>query len=130
SRAYLPTVNRENRRLIANRYGVEVPPPGESFWNWLELHPEIPIIITEGGKKSLCLLSQGFVAIALYGINGGYRSKDLLGNPVKPYLISDIARFAVKGRKITLAFDQDTNTLTQRRVNAATFRFSRLLTAA
>ncbi|WDD35937.1 DUF3854 domain-containing protein (plasmid) [Nostoc sp. UHCC 0926] len=130
SRAYLPTVNRENRRLIANRYGVEVPPPGESFWDWLELHPEIPIIITEGGKKSLCLLSQGYVAIALYGINGGYRSKDLLGNPVKPYLISDIARFAVKGRKFTLAFDQDTNTLTQRRVNAATFRFSRLLTAA
>ncbi|MBG1264156.1 hypothetical protein F8S20_36370, partial [Nostoc sp. BAE] len=42
SRAYLPTVNRENRRLIANRYGVEVPPPGESFWDWLELHPEIP----------------------------------------------------------------------------------------
>ncbi|WP_414545191.1 plasmid replication protein, CyRepA1 family [Nostoc sp. CCY0012] len=130
SRAYLPTVNQKTRRLIANRYGVEVPPPGESFWNWLELHPEIPIIITEGGKKSLSLLSKGFVAIALYGINGGYRSKDLLGNQVLPYLIPDIARFAVKGRKFTLAFDQDTNTETRLRVNAATFRFSRLLTAA
>ncbi|MEA5507577.1 plasmid replication protein, CyRepA1 family [Halotia wernerae UHCC 0503] len=130
SRAYLPTINRETRRLIANRYGVEVPPRGESFWDWLELHPEIPIIITEGGKKSLSLLSQGFVAIALYGINGGYRAKDKLGNPIKPYLIPDIARFAVLGRHFTLAFDQDTNTETQRRVNAANYRFSRLLTAA
>ncbi len=130
SRAYLPTVNRENRRSIANRYGVEVPPPGESFWDWLELHPEIPIIITEGGKKSLCLLSQGYVAIALYGINGGYRSKDSLGNPISPYLIPDIARFAVKGRHLTLAFDQDTNPATQQRVNAATYRFSRLLMKA
>ncbi|MHC5832866.1 MAG: DUF3854 domain-containing protein, partial [Nostoc sp.] len=95
SRAYLPTINRETRRLIANSYGVEVPPPGESFWDWLELHPEIPIIITEGGKKSLSLLSEGFVDIALYGINGGYRSKDLIGNHVLPYLIPDIARFAV-----------------------------------
>ena len=130
SRAYLPTINRETRRLIANRYSVEVPPAGESFWDWLELHPEIPIIITEGGKKSLCLLSQGYVAIALYGINGGYRTKDLLGNPVKPYLIPDIARFAVKERKFTLAFDQDTNPETHKRVNAATFRFSLSLTNA
>ncbi|MBD2168908.1 DUF3854 domain-containing protein [Calothrix membranacea FACHB-236] len=130
SRAYLPTINRETRRLIASRYNVEVPPPGESFWHWLELHPEIPIIITEGGKKSLCLLSQGYVAIALYGINGGYRTKDKLGNPIQPYLIPEIARFAVKGRHINLAFDQDTNPATQKRVNAATYRFSRLLMKA
>ncbi|UYD31086.1 DUF3854 domain-containing protein (plasmid) [Tolypothrix sp. PCC 7712] len=130
SRAYLPTINRETRRLIAQRYNVEVPPAGESFWQWLELHPEIPIIITEGGKKSLCLLSQGYVAIALYGINGGYRSKDSLGNPISPHLIPDIAKFAVKGRHLTLAFDQDTNPATQKRVNAATYRFSRLLMKA
>ncbi|MCC2695232.1 plasmid replication protein, CyRepA1 family [Nodularia sp. LEGE 04288] len=130
SRAYLPTINRETRRLIAHRYSLELPPAGESFWDWLELHPEIPIIITEGGKKSLSLISQGYVAIALYGINGGYRSKDLLGNPVIPHLIPDLARFAVKGRKFTLAFDQDTKTETRRRVNAAIFRFSNLLIAA
>ncbi|MBE9209211.1 DUF3854 domain-containing protein [Nostoc sp. LEGE 06077] len=130
SRAYLPTINRETRRLIALRYNVEVPPAGESFWNWLELHPEIEIIMTEGGKKSLCLLSEGYVAIALYGVNGGYRTKDSLGNPITPYLIPDIARFAVKDRHITLAFDQDTNTATQKRVNAAIYRFSRLLMAA
>jgi Domain of unknown function (DUF3854) len=72
SRAYLPTINRETRRAIADRYNVEMPPPHDSFWEWLEQHPEIPIVITEGGKKSLCLLSQGYVAIALYGVNRGY----------------------------------------------------------
>ena len=31
-------------------------------------HPEIPILLTEGEKKAACLLSLGFVAIALPGI--------------------------------------------------------------
>ena len=42
SRAFLPTINRETRRAIALYYGCEVPPPDESFWSWLEQHPEIP----------------------------------------------------------------------------------------
>ena len=34
------------------------------FWSWVAKHPEIPIILTEGEKKTACLLSLGFVAIA------------------------------------------------------------------
>jgi hypothetical protein len=127
SRAYLPPVNQFARDAIANRYGVEVPPVGESFWDWLEAHPEIEIIYTEGGKKALALLSQGFVAISLYGINGGYRSKDDQDNPCKPYLIPDVARFSGPGRRIVLAFDQDTKPKTRVKVGKAIFKFSRLL---
>ena len=38
------------------------------FWSWVAKHPKIPIILTEGEKKAACLLSLGFVAIALPGI--------------------------------------------------------------
>ncbi len=129
SRAYLPAVDERTRRAIAQHYQCEMPPEGSSFWQWVEQHLEIPIVVTEGGKKGLAGLSQDYVVLALYGCNGGYRSKDALGNPVKPYLIPDIERFAVPGRRFVLAFDQDEAEKTRRRVNIAQSRFGSLLMA-
>jgi len=97
------------------------------FWQWLEQHPEIPIVFSEGGKKSLCLLSRGYIAISLYGVTGGYRSKDALGNPITPYLIEDVKFFAKPGREIILAFDQDEKPETRSKVNRALSRFGGLL---
>jgi len=99
-----------------------------SFWQWIELLP-IPVVITEGGKKALCLLSHGYVAIALYGVNGGYRSRNESGLKIPPYLIPDLSRFATVDRRIVLAFDQDDSSRTRKRVNVAIARFGTLLTA-
>jgi hypothetical protein len=125
SRTYLPPVPPEIRQLISRRYGVEVPLVG-SFWNWVEAHPEIPIVYTEGGKKALSLLSQGFVALAFYGVNGGYQK--LLDGTRR--LIPDAARFAIPDRRCVLAFDQDEKEATQRRVSIALYRLGRLLAQA
>lgn len=122
ARAYLPAIPTEIRRLISQRYEVEVPAFG-SFWDWLEAHPEVPMVPTEGGKKALALLSQGFVPLALYGINGGYQ-KQLDGTR---RLISDVARFANGGRRFVLAFDQDEKEATKQRVSVALYRFGGLL---
>ena len=129
SRAFLPLVPVVIRQQLSQRYDISFPSEG-AFWDWLEQHPEIPIVLTEGGKKSLCLLSQGYVAIALYGVNGGYRTTDALGNPISPILISDLARFAVPGRSITLAFDQDSKPETRSKVSRALSKFGGLLVAA
>lgn len=120
SRCYLPTIPMSVRTQISERYGVKVP-SNVSFWKWVEHHPEIPIIWTEGGKKTLCLLSLGYVAIALYGVHGGYRADGSL--------IPDVARFAQPGRKHTLAFDQDVKEKTRRKVERALNRFGGLLEA-
>ena len=130
SKPFLPTLNRDTRRAIAQHYDVEVPPPGESFWDWLAKHPEISIVITEGAKKALCLLSNGYIAIALVGVNGGYRAKDTLGNSIPATLIPELERFCTSGRQITLAFDQDAEAKTQRRVQTALMRFGGLLIKA
>ncbi|HEY9880240.1 MAG TPA: DUF3854 domain-containing protein, partial [Leptolyngbyaceae cyanobacterium] len=107
SKPYLPPVPSEIRKRIAARYGVNVPLEG-SFWAWLVEHPEVPIIFTEGAKKALSLLSQGYVAIALYGVNGGYRSTDALKRPLpRPVLIPELAQFTGSDRTVYLAFDQD-----------------------
>ena len=128
SKPYLPLVPADIRQQIASIHGAEIPLEG-SFWDWLADHPEIPFILTEGGKKSLSLLSHGTISIALYGVNGGYTSKDKLGNPISPQLIPELERFCQPGRKITLAFDQDLDPKTRRRVANALSRFGGLLAA-
>jgi|GEM_PF-1956821 len=123
ARAYLPKVNREIRRAIAKRYKCEVPPCGESFWSWVEAHPEIPILLTEGGKKSLCLLSLGFVAIAVYGVNSGYcRNDDGTYD-----LIPDLQRFCQPGREFTICYDKDDKPETVKKVANATRKLGGLL---
>lgn len=122
SRVYLPAIPGEIRQLIGQRYGVEVP-PGGSFWDWLAAHPEIPIVPTEGGKKALALLSQGFVPLGFYGVNGGYQR--LVDGTRR--LIPDAARFATPERPFILAFDQDEKADTRQRVAIALYRFGGLL---
>lgn len=123
SRAFLPAIPPEIRKRIGDRYGIDVPMEG-SFWEWLKQTPAIPIIFTEGGKKALSLLSLGYVAIALYGVNGGYR-KHIDDSRT---LIADIIGFAHPDRKSYLAFDQDLDHSTRQRVNQAIYRFGSLLT--
>jgi hypothetical protein len=132
STAYLPPLDLTTRQTIAQRYGCDVPPPGESFWAWLESHPELPIVLTEGGKKGLSLLSHGTITIALYGINGGYRVKDPTTGLelLKPEIIATLARFTVPGRPITLAFDQDSAAATREKVDRALCKFSTILEKA
>ena len=102
------------------------------FWDWVVSHPEIPLCITEGAKKAGALLSGGYVAIALPGINGGYRvSKDEYGNRIgKPRLIPQLQKLATPQRQIYLTFDQDIKPSTIRAVNGAIRQMGYLLSQA
>ncbi|MBE9182466.1 DUF3854 domain-containing protein [Oculatella sp. LEGE 06141] len=112
-----PSPLRESEQITA-QFPIET----TSFWDWVGLLECIDIVLTEGGKKALSLLSQGYVAIALYGANGGYRKVGELRE-----LTADVARFAVPGRTITLAFDQDIKQTARHRVTVALYRFGALL---
>lgn len=102
------------------------------FWQWLISHPEVPLCITEGAKKAGALLSAGYGAVALPGINNGYRTpKDQFGTRIgKSYLIPQLAKLATSGRKIYLVFDQDTKPTTIKAVNAAIKKTGYLLQKA
>ncbi len=113
--AYLPPIDDGTREAMGF-------PLEESFWDVVESDPTIPIVITEGGKKSLCALSHGIVTIAMYGCDAG--SKKIDGQHV---LIPDLARFCQKGRTFIIAFDRDENPETVERVNRAIGRLSWLL---
>jgi len=115
---------------IASRYGVALTQLDAElgFRCWLCHHPQVPIILCEGAKKAACLLSLGYAAVALPGVWNGYRSKDVLGNPVAPTLIPDLEELATPGRQVYICFDHDLKPSTLENVNLATKKLGKLLT--
>ncbi|WP_364303811.1 plasmid replication protein, CyRepA1 family [Moorena sp. SIO4A5] len=106
--------------------------PDLGFWQWLISHPSIPLCITEGAKKAGALLTAGYAAIALPGINGGYRiRRDAQGNRIgKSDLIPQLQKLATPDRPIYIVFDQDSKPNTIKAVNAAIRRMGYLLNQA
>ena len=95
------------------------------FWEWVQQHVEIPIIYTEGEKKAACLLSMGFVAIALPGIWNGR-----VGKKERERLHPDLLPMAQKGRKFTILFDYETKPKTRYAIYQATLRTGQAIEAA
>ncbi len=125
--AYLPPIPADIR--------VQLRAPLEgSFWQWLESRTDIPIVITEGGKKQLSVLSAGHVAIALVGVNAGVLKYDRISGEkirkLKPELVPGLSQLAVPGRKFILAFDEDLKPKTRAKVAAARADLAFWLTAA
>ena len=121
---------------VAQRYGIKryLSPLAQRltartkplcFWEWVQQHPEIPIILTEGEKKAACLLSMGFVAIALPGIWNGR-----VGKKERERLHPDLLPMAQAGRKFTILFDYETKPKTRYAIYQATLRTGQAIEAA
>ncbi|MGK7950514.1 MAG: DUF3854 domain-containing protein, partial [Xenococcaceae cyanobacterium] len=121
---------------VASRYGIKryhsplalrltarTKPLG--FWEWLQQHPEIPIIFPEGEKKAACLLSLGFVAVALPGIWNGR-----VGKKEQEKLHPDLLPMAQAGRKFIILFDYEEKPKTRYAVYQATLRTGQAIEAA
>jgi Domain of unknown function (DUF3854) len=92
------------------------------FWAWVITQKSIPLLITEGAKKTACLLSHGFLAIGLPGI---WMGCDAGTDTLKP----GIALVAA-GREVTIVFDMDEKPKTQKTVNSAAVKLVGLLVLA
>ena len=113
---YLPPIPDTIRQKIAEKYNVSPPDESESFWAWLTEHKEIPLVITEGGKKALSALSAAIPTISLYGCRCGAKTKNKeSGNLIPLTLIPELYNL-VCGRTIYIAFDQDTKPKAKRSV--------------
>jgi conjugative relaxase-like TrwC/TraI family protein len=112
---YLPIVPEDIAQKIYDKRGIQ-PTAAErknGFWSVVANHPEIPIAITEGLKKTLASLSQGEVTIGCAGVNALYRARDEDKQKLPERLLNDeVAIFATPGRSFTFAFDRDAKTST------------------
>ena len=77
---FFPRITVRVWKLVAEKAGLSMPKfpvvglKGEAlqFWKWVE-DTNCSIVITEGEKKAAALISRGYAAIGLPGINSGYR---------------------------------------------------------
>ncbi|MDF5737792.1 plasmid replication protein, CyRepA1 family [Nostoc sp. S13] len=97
-----------------------------TFWEWVKQQKEIPIILCEGEKKAACLLSLGFVAIALPGIWNGRVGKQDFDERLHP----DLVPMAQAGRKFIILFDHETKAKTRWSVFQATVRTAKAIESA
>lgn len=99
------------------------------FWEWVWIN-NIPVTLTEGEKKAGCLLTSLYAAIALPGINTGYRTQDNQGRKVNAYLLPEVAHFATPGRRFDICFDYETRRLQLQLLDRAIETLGRLLRLA
>jgi len=110
-------------KLVAEKAGLSMPifpvigVDGEAlgFWEWVKA-TNCPIVLTEGEKKACALISRGFAAISIPGINTGYRVTEKgdwvrkadgteYQKAVARELQSELQGFDTPGREIVILFD-------------------------
>jgi Domain of unknown function (DUF3854) len=114
TRLFCLRVTKEIWTQTATLFKAKLPPielnsQGEAigYWQWI-IDRQIPIVICEGVKKAATLLTYGYPAIALPGINSGYRViRDLQGNTVDRTLIAELVVFANKKQELAICFDYE-----------------------
>jgi hypothetical protein len=100
------------------------------YWEWV-LDLQIAIVICEGVKKAATLLSYGYPAIALPGINSGYRAtRDIYGNTIDRNLIPELLVFANRCKSIYICFDYESVPRKAKLVDTAIVNMGELLQQA
>ena len=138
-RTFFLQVTPQIAALVATKAGVPIPELSVSddgaaigFWEWVRTN-NILTTLTEGAKKAASLLSQGYAAIGLPGINSAYR-KTVDDNGQTHYrLIPELEEFlGLDGiytceRAVNVCFDFETKPKTRRNVNIAISRIGTLI---
>ena len=122
-KGYFPPIPDRIAKAIAQSHNLPAPGKDETFWEWFLNHPEIPLTLTEGGKKALSVVSLHQPAISLYGCQCGAKSKDEKGTDKPLFLLPELQPY-VKGRKVAIAFDRDSKPSTIKKVKSGIYRLA------
>ncbi len=113
---FFPPVPYTIRKLISKRYNLPIGgdpaesiPLESSFWTWWSEfgYALMPLVITEGGKKALSLLSQGIPAIALYGCSCGVIEITKTNKKISLEIKEVLKPFCKPFGRVVVALDND-----------------------
>jgi P4 family phage/plasmid primase-like protien len=123
--AIYPAVTYRIWQMVSDRFNIPLPSDitlnnpasfAAGFWLWA-IANNLPLIITEGLKKALSAISQGFPAVALTGLwNWTDSIKDENGKTKQHRLIDTLTAIATPERVIHIALDRDKKAATNRAV--------------
>lgn len=131
---YFLQIDYEILVKICERAGETPPDPNITigYWEFLR-RSKIKVFLVEGAKKAGCLLSLGFLAIAIPGIwMGSRKAKNEYGEAIEGHfnLHPCLAGFLQRDREWCIVFDQDEKATTKKDVMAASSRLCGLLERA
>jgi conjugative relaxase-like TrwC/TraI family protein len=106
---FMPIVSPDMADEMYRKHGINpTAAERESGLYFVALKYNLPIVITEGAKKTMASLSQGHITIGMQGVNALYRARDDQGERLPERQFNEsFACWATPGRKITFAFDAD-----------------------
>ncbi|GBL12341.1 hypothetical protein MSj_03857 [Microcystis aeruginosa Sj] len=122
-KGYFPPIPDRIAKAIAQSHNLPAPGENETFWEWFKNHPEIPLTLTEGGKKALSIISLDQPAISLYGCQCGAKNKDENGIDKPLFLLPELQLY-VKGRRVNIAFDRDLKPSTIKKVESGIYKLA------
>ncbi|MGG6284559.1 plasmid replication protein, CyRepA1 family [Leptolyngbya sp. AN03gr2] len=93
---------------------------GMRHWHDVFVDLTTPIVITEGAGKTGALMTCGYYAIGLFGVQSFTKDGELL---------PDLKQIDWNGREVVIAFDEDEKQKTRITVSKATFKLVKLLEA-
>jgi hypothetical protein len=145
---FCPLVTIAIWRAVAAKAGLSMPKmpavglKGEAlgFWDWV-ISSGCPVVITEGEKKAAALVSRGYAAIGLPGINTGYTVTERGETVRKPdgteyqratarQLRSELQALDTAGREITIVFDHRAGDYSQSKEFRAAITTAKLFKSA
>lgn len=126
---FLPEIPPAVQYIIAARHKITDNAFFESPWEYVQQHPELPVFLTEGAKKSLCLLSHGFIAIGVVGHTGLYATTSNHGFAKEKKIRTELLPFCGNGAQVYIAMDEDIKPETIKAVWNSTWNFSKLAVA-
>lgn len=97
----------------------------EGWWDFVEKHLSIPLVVAEGGKKGMSLEVRERSSVALRGADNFFQKRVLKTDPLVAHEVCD--RLFVKGRQVVIVPDFDDKPKTVKRVEAALDRMGRWL---
>lgn len=107
---FLPETPKAIEERIYQRNGISptTEERAKGIWYVADQY-NLPIVVTEGLKKTWASLSQGHLTVGLPGVTALYRAKDENDERLSQRELTQYGKALAKpGRQITFAFDQDT----------------------
>lgn len=124
-RTYIERFSDKDKKKIAKNINCRVV---KDFWKFVA-QTNMPIIICEGAKKALTLLSYGYAAVSVAGIYGGYRNHETKIWELRK-LHSDFSAFLVNYRDWYFCFDGESKPHVKHNIEVAITRTGDLIKKA
>ncbi len=103
NKVFFPAVDQAACDKLMENFSLTFLVTPENYWKVVLADPKISLAITEGAKKALSLICEGFPAVAVLGVGNW----SVAGSKYPRLLLPELELYAHDGRAVNVFYDQD-----------------------